>query len=90
MSVTTWVKKNSRALGKLALYGTGGVLIGAPVIRFGSNLWNGMGIKQAADMATYDSYGVSTESGGVNQAKLRNGAITTGLGAAFIWLGRKV
>lgn len=91
MSLVTWAKKNSRALGKVGLYGVGGVLIGAPLIRFAGNVWRGNSVEWSADHAIYDSYGVAGfGSLPIDNAKLRGGVIATGLGALAIYAARKI
>lgn len=91
MSLVTWAKKNSRALGKVALYATGGVLIGAPLIRFGTRIWKGEDVMYAADHSLYDSYGIAgLGSLPMDKTKLRGGIIATGLGALAIMAARKI
>jgi len=91
MTVLQWVKRNSTVLSKVGLYGTGAVLIGAPAVRFASNLWRGNDLEWSADHAIYDSYGIAGfGQGATNMTKLRNGAMVTGLGALAILAARKI
>ena len=91
MTLVQWVKTNSRALGKVGLYATGGVLIGAPVIRFTSNLLKGNELEWSADHAIYDSYGIAAFGQlPIDKTKLRNGMLATGLGAIAILAARKI
>lgn len=90
MSLVTWVKTNSRALGKIGLYATGGFLVGWPLIRFGTNLYAGNSVEASAHEAIKTGFGIDSNTGGIDNTKLRNGAVRTGLGALAIYAARKM
>jgi hypothetical protein len=76
-------------MGKLALYGTGAVLMGWPLIDFGNRVFNGSPVKEAAETSIYNAYGYSS-NGNLESGKLRTGIIRTGLGAGAIMVARKL
>lgn len=90
MSLVTWANTNSRALGKLGLYGIGGVLVGYPAVKFGAAMYHGSSVESSVDQACYEGIGYTPSSGAFSQAKARNGIIRTGLGALAILAARKI
>jgi len=90
MSITTWAKKNSRAMGKIGLYGVGGIMIGWPAIKFGTSLFNGASVENAAKIAVWEGTGYSMDQNYLSTPALRNAALRTGVGAAAILLARKL
>ena len=91
MSLVEWAKKNSRAMGKVGLYATGGLLIGYPVFKFGTELWHGNTVERSADLALNSGFGICDFGGApIDNTKLRNGAIRTGIGALAIYAAKKI
>ena len=90
MSLVTWAKMNSRALGKIGLYGVGGVLIGWPVVKFGTELWHGNSVELSAHRAVFEGTGYAIATGTLDQAKTRTAVIRTGIGAIAIYAARKI
>ena len=90
MTMVQWAKKNSRALGKVALYATGGVLIGLPVVRAAHHLYDGQSVYDSTTNSIYESYGYIVDTGTLDKTKLRTGIMATGLGALAIFAARKI
>ena len=90
MSLVEWAKKNSRALGKVGLYGAGGVLLGYPVVKFGLGLWRGQTVEGAICDGVYEGSGYNTITGNLNQTKTRDVVIRDLIGAGCIFAAKKI
>lgn len=90
MTLVQWTSKNSRAFGKVGLYAIGGFLIGWPLIKFGTELYNGNSVEGAANQASYQGFGVDMTGRKIDNSNLRWGLIRTGLGAVAIIAAKKI
>jgi hypothetical protein len=90
MTLVQWVKKNSRAFGKVALYGTGAVLIGLPLVTTGNALYRGETMMSALDKGVYDASGYSMNGHHIDQTKVREVVFRDVVGALAIYAARKI
>lgn len=91
MSLTMWLKNNSRMLGKGALYTVGGIAIGYPVLRAAKRVvLDGSDIELEARNACMDGIGVDPQTGTWFREKTKVAVIRTGLGCAAIYAARKL
>jgi len=90
MTIVTWARKTARSLGKVGLYGAGGVLIGMPAISFAEHVWNGNTLTDSADHALDHTLGIYDRGTKIDQVKMRDGAIRTVIGAGLIYAASKI
>ena len=90
MSLTKWMKTNSKAISKVGLYGMGAVLIGWPAIKFGTNMWKGYTLEDSATNAVRVGSGYNIADGSVDTTMTRNAVIRTGIGALAVYAARKI
>ena len=90
MSVVTWVKNNSRAIGKIGLYGAGGVLVGWPAIKAAILLWRGQTADATLEQSVRTGTGYVLSTGQYDTTAGRNAVIRTIIGAGAIYAARKL
>ena len=90
MSLVEWVKKNSKALAKITLYGTGGILLGWPLIRVGKDLYNGKSVDDALAMGCWDAAGYDPRNGNFSKPVLKINLIRDGIGVVAILAAKKI
>ena len=90
MTMVSWASKNSRAMGKLALYVGGGLALGTPLIKGATRLYNGGSFDDAAHETIYEAVGYNNRTGEMSRPQVRNAVIRTAIGGLAIVIARKL
>jgi xanthosine utilization system XapX-like protein len=77
-------------MGKLGLYGAGGVLLGWPLIQTGKDLFNGQPVEIALANGVIAASGYNTTNGNLDKVAMRNAVIRDIFGAGLIITARKL
>lgn len=90
MTMTQETKKLARTLAKVTLYGTGGILLGWPLIKTGKSLYEGKAVDWSLNDGVFAASGYSPMTNTWTKGETRNAIIRDVVGGIAIYAGRKV